>query len=84
MTCATKEKFGSNQHATFRKEFEQLARNEKSRYANTFIYKNTISSVKCWRCNFLGHIVKYYHTIRCYVCDKYGHKTSQCFMKVQQ
>ena len=49
--------------------------------ANTF---HTVGSIKGLRCSFVGYIAKYSHAIRCYVSDKYGHETSQCFIKAQQ
>ena len=33
------------------------------------------------RCIFVGHIEKYCHNIRWYVCHKYECKTSQCLTK---
>ena len=66
---------------TFCRKPELLARNEKPRYVNASRHKNII---RCWTCNFLRHIAKYCDTIKFYVCDKYGHKSSQCFLKIQQ
>jgi hypothetical protein len=33
------------------------------------------NSIRCWRCNFVGHTTKFGHTMRCYNCDKFGHKS---------
>jgi hypothetical protein len=32
-------------------------------------------SVRCWRCNFVGHTTKFCHTMRCYNCDRFGKKS---------
>jgi hypothetical protein len=33
------------------------------------------NSIRCWRCNFVGHTTKFCHTMRCYNCDRFGHKS---------
>jgi hypothetical protein len=35
-------------------------------------------SIRYWRCNFVGHIAKFCHTMRCYNCDRFGHKSQKC------
>jgi hypothetical protein len=32
------------------------------------------NSIRCWRCNFVGHTEQFCHTMRCYNCDRFGHK----------
>jgi len=32
-------------------------------------------SIKCWRCNFVGHTSKFCHTMRCYNGDRFGKKS---------
>jgi hypothetical protein len=36
------------------------------------------NSIRCWRCNFVGHTTKFCHTMRCYNCDRFGHKSQSC------
>jgi hypothetical protein len=36
------------------------------------------NSMRCWRCNYVGHTVKFCHTMRCYNCDRFGHKSQNC------
>jgi hypothetical protein len=36
------------------------------------------NSIRCWRCNFVGHTTKFCHTMRCYNCDRFGHKSQNC------
>jgi hypothetical protein len=31
--------------------------------------------MRCWRCNYVGHTTKFFHTMRCYNCDKFGKKS---------
>jgi hypothetical protein len=35
------------------------------------IFHNTL---RCWRCNQVGHIAAHCHTMRCYSCSGFGHK----------
>ena len=39
-----------------------------------YTIKRKFNTIKCLRCNYNGHIGKYYHTMRCYACDGFGHK----------
>ena len=34
--------------------------------------------VRCWTCNHVGHIVAYYHTMRCYSCSGFRNKAQYC------
>jgi hypothetical protein len=36
------------------------------------------STMRCWRCDQVGHIVVHYNTMRCYNCSRFGHKFSEC------
>jgi hypothetical protein len=36
------------------------------------------NSIRCWRCNFVGHTAKFCHTMRCYNRDRFGHKSQNC------
>ena len=40
--------------------------------------------MKCLRCNYVGHVEKYCHNIRCYMCKGFGHKAKKCLKKVRQ
>ena len=31
--------------------------------------------MRCWRCNYVGHTTKFYHTMRCYNYDRFGKKS---------
>jgi hypothetical protein len=34
--------------------------------------------MRCWRCNYVGHTTKFFHTMRCYNYDRIGHKSQDC------
>ena len=70
-----------NHQYTFCRNLEPPPRNEITRYVKNFRRSKT---VQCWRCKFVGHVARYCHSIKCYVCDKYGHKSSQCYFKMWQ
>jgi hypothetical protein len=40
------------------------------------IFHNTL---RCWRCNQVGHIAAHCHTMRCYNCSGFGHKSQDCW-----
>jgi hypothetical protein len=42
----------------------------KKRYHNT---------IRCWRCDQVGHIVIHCHNMRCYNCSGFGHKSQDCW-----
>jgi hypothetical protein len=42
------------------------ARKDSERFHNT---------LRCWRCNQVGHIVAHCHTMRCYSCSGFDHKS---------
>ena len=35
------------------------------------------NSMRCWRCNYVGHN-KFFHTMKCYNYDRFGHKSQNC------
>jgi hypothetical protein len=45
------------------------ARKDNGRFNNT---------LRCWRCNQVGHIASHCHTMRCYNCSGFGHKSQDC------
>jgi hypothetical protein len=47
-------------------ECRYYARKNSERYHNT---------LRCWRCNQVGHIAAHYHTMRCYSCSGFDHKS---------
>ena len=40
--------------------------------------------VRWWACNHVGHIVPYFHTMRCYSCNVLGHKAQYCWSTKKQ
>jgi hypothetical protein len=36
------------------------------------------NTMRCWRCDQVGHIVVHYNTMRCYNCSGFGHKSHEC------
>jgi hypothetical protein len=46
------------------------ARRDNERFHNT---------LRCWRCNQVGHIVAHCHIMRCYSCSGFGHKSQDCW-----
>jgi hypothetical protein len=40
------------------------------------IFYNTM---RCWRCDQVGHIVVHCNTMRCYSCSGFGHKSQECW-----
>jgi hypothetical protein len=43
---------------------------------NNGIFHNTI---RCWRCDQVGHIFVHFHSMRCYNCSGFGHKSQDCW-----
>jgi hypothetical protein len=42
------------------------------------------NSIRCWNCNYVGHIASHYYTMRCYACSGYGHKAHNCWNSRKQ
>jgi hypothetical protein len=53
------------------KSFE--CRSYERRYNGIFY-----NTMRCWRCDKVGHIVVQYNTMRCYNCSGFGHKFQEC------
>jgi hypothetical protein len=51
-------------------ECRSYARRNNGRFHNT---------VRCWRCDQVGHIVVHCHSMRCYNCSGFGHKSQDCW-----
>jgi hypothetical protein len=37
------------------------------------------NSIRCWRCDQVGHIDVHRNTMRCYSCTGFGHKSQECW-----
>jgi hypothetical protein len=37
------------------------------------------NTMRCWRCDQVGHIVVHCNTMRCYSCSGFGHKSHECW-----
>jgi hypothetical protein len=37
------------------------------------------NTMRCWRCDQVGHIVVHCNTMRCYNCSGFGHKSHECW-----
>jgi hypothetical protein len=37
------------------------------------------NTIRCWRCDQVGHIVVHCNTIRCYSFSGFGHKSQECW-----
>jgi hypothetical protein len=37
------------------------------------------NTIRCWRCDQIGHIVVHCHNMRCYSCSGFGHKSQDCW-----
>jgi hypothetical protein len=37
------------------------------------------NTLRCWRCNQVGHIAAHYHTMRCYNYSGFGHRYHNCW-----
>jgi hypothetical protein len=54
------------------KDFE--CRSYERRYNGRFY-----NTMRCWRCDQVGHIVVHCNTMRCYSCSGFGHKSHECW-----
>jgi hypothetical protein len=37
------------------------------------------NTMRCWRCDQVGHIVVHCNSMRCYSCSGFGHKSQECW-----
>jgi hypothetical protein len=58
--------YSCNEYGHKALDFRHYARKDNGRFHNT---------LRCWRCNQVGHIVAHCHTMRCYNCSGFGHKS---------
>jgi hypothetical protein len=62
--------YSCNEYGHKALECRYYARKDSERFHNT---------LRCWRCNQVGHIVAHCHTMRCYSCSGFGHKSQDCW-----
>jgi hypothetical protein len=62
--------FSCNEYGHKALDCRHYARKDVGRFHNT---------LRCWRCNQVGHIVAHCHTMRCYNCSGFGHKSQDCW-----
>jgi hypothetical protein len=62
--------YSCNEYGHKALECRYYARRDNERFHNT---------LRCWRCNQVGHIVAHCHTMRCYNCSGFGHKSQDCW-----
>jgi hypothetical protein len=62
--------YSCNEYGHKALECRSYARRNNGRFHNT---------IRCWRCDQVGHIVVHCHNMRCYSCSGFGHKSQDCW-----
>jgi hypothetical protein len=62
--------YSCNEYGHKALECRSYARRDNGRFYNT---------IRCWKCDQVGHIVVHYHNMKCYSCSGFGHKSQDCW-----
>ena len=46
--------------------------------------KSSSEKTKCWRCKCLGHTTRFFHSIKGFNCEGFGHKAQNCMNPKKQ